>query len=69
MGGALKVRGLVLGVVRAVVGVGGAGLAAGPVFGAVVLLLMLVVIPGVPAEVVSIGDVGVEAALDELNVR
>lgn len=58
-------RGLVLGVVQVVVGVVRAGLAAGPVFGAVVLL----VIPGVPVEVVSICDVGAEAALGELNVR
>lgn len=55
------VGGLVLRVVQVV----GAGFAAGPVFGAVMLLVML----RVPADVVGIGDVGVEAALGESNVR
>lgn len=72
MDGARRVCGLVLGVVRVVggievrvrvragVGIVGAGLAAGPVLGAVV---------AVPVEAVDIGDTGVVSASGELEVR
>lgn len=74
MDGARRVCGLALGVVqvvggievraragvRAGVGIVGAGLAAGPVLGAVV---------AVPVEAVGIGDIGVVPAEGELEVR
>lgn len=70
MDGARRVCGLVLGVVqvvggievraRAGVGIVGAGLAAGPVLGAVA---------AVPVEAVGIGDTGVVPAEGELEVR